>query len=638
MAPTRLSRMTASRSAKLPKDPKEQFKRRASEFIRKVSNKDRYAIFLEPVDLQQIPGYAEVIKRPMDLSTVQKNLDMGVYRMPEEMRADLDLIWSNCCTFNADDSSYFREAVRLRALSARYYDDLIRQLTRDGVATALGLAIPPRPPRPVGARAAAKGPSRRGVVSKDMLNTSSQQQYSGNELVEEAIMRPGESGTQSGGVSTAGMAGARHERLRRARAEYDAAVSAVKDAKTEVAQAAGKAGIPVPLDATVEAVDSAQTPPNANAPLEIFDGPSAILRKSPKGIAVAKDAHLFTLANNDRVRDRCAAVPSTWRRIGRWHAPGSTVSPFLSEERARNVRYGRQWERTVERSGTIARRLLASVLDPYAVQEYDTVHAGVAISTASQEASVSGDFITNGAVSMNEMRRYNGMEARSHAEAQAVTHHDLKGCARSNENAAAKAGLKRPRLLSTDSTQNREANAIGDDGVTFLADILGTERARKAMRTSPVQFDISKAEAAPPSKAAVGRLRTLLKSKGMDPTFVSALVTQDDNCLNGNNDSAVDDIRDVALRDEKLNNLLHVNYETMMNALRLRALRDSVNEAEREEVEDRERECAEIVAKGVALAVKQLPPKFMIHPLDAAATASQLCNAIQPNSTTTNEH
>ncbi|CAN8076070.1 unnamed protein product, partial [Agarophyton chilense] len=136
MAPSRPPRAPA----RVLRDPKELLKRRGADLLRKISDRDRYGIFLQPVDVDAIDGYAQLIARPMDLATCQNNLAMGVYRTPMELRADLDLIWSNCCTFNADNSIYFKEAVRLRALAARYYDDLIRALVKDGVAAALGLS------------------------------------------------------------------------------------------------------------------------------------------------------------------------------------------------------------------------------------------------------------------------------------------------------------------------------------------------------------------------------------------------------------------------------------------------------------------------------------------------------------------
>lgn len=124
----------------------------------------------------------------------------------------------------------------------------------------------------------------------------------------------------------------------------------------------------------------------------------------------------------------------------------------------------------------------------------------------------------------------------------------------------------------------------------------------------------------------------------MDPTFTSARVAQDKNCSNVQNDYAVEDIRNNVLRNKKLNNPLHVNYETFINALRLKALKESVNRAEHEVVKNQEHECSEVVANGIALAVKQLAQKFKIRSMNAAATVSQLAISIQSSLTTVNKH
>ena len=58
--------------------------------------------FLDPVELDDTPGYADVIATPMDLSTVQSNLDSGAhYFTLNALAADLRLIATNCIRFNS---------------------------------------------------------------------------------------------------------------------------------------------------------------------------------------------------------------------------------------------------------------------------------------------------------------------------------------------------------------------------------------------------------------------------------------------------------------------------------------------------------------------------------------------------------
>ena len=51
-----------------------------------------------------IADYPLIIKQPMDLSTLKKNLLKGKYQELETMVTDLSLIWENCRTYNMPDS------------------------------------------------------------------------------------------------------------------------------------------------------------------------------------------------------------------------------------------------------------------------------------------------------------------------------------------------------------------------------------------------------------------------------------------------------------------------------------------------------------------------------------------------------
>lgn len=74
--------------------------------------------FLEPVDPIKlgIPDYPEIIKSPMDLSTVKKKLDAGAYGGAEEFAADIRLIFSNCYTYNGIDSDVSKLGKELEAI------------------------------------------------------------------------------------------------------------------------------------------------------------------------------------------------------------------------------------------------------------------------------------------------------------------------------------------------------------------------------------------------------------------------------------------------------------------------------------------------------------------------------------------
>jgi hypothetical protein len=61
------------------------------------SRKDDYAFFLQPVDVSQVPGYSDVIKRPMDLGTISTKVNRGKYRSLEEFTVRLIYPISTFC-------------------------------------------------------------------------------------------------------------------------------------------------------------------------------------------------------------------------------------------------------------------------------------------------------------------------------------------------------------------------------------------------------------------------------------------------------------------------------------------------------------------------------------------------------------
>ncbi|KHJ90021.1 Bromodomain protein [Oesophagostomum dentatum] len=60
--------------------------------------------FLEPVDLDLVPGYREAIANPIDMASIRNRVDAQCYETPDDFAADMELMFSNCRTFNEDDS------------------------------------------------------------------------------------------------------------------------------------------------------------------------------------------------------------------------------------------------------------------------------------------------------------------------------------------------------------------------------------------------------------------------------------------------------------------------------------------------------------------------------------------------------
>lgn len=65
-------------------------------------NMDKEGWFVIPVDAEALglATYHKIIKKPMDLGTIKKNLDNGEYSTQDEVVEDIRLTFNNACTFN----------------------------------------------------------------------------------------------------------------------------------------------------------------------------------------------------------------------------------------------------------------------------------------------------------------------------------------------------------------------------------------------------------------------------------------------------------------------------------------------------------------------------------------------------------
>lgn len=100
-------------------------------FLRDVTNRlsqdKRFKAFTKPVDLEEVPDYAEVIKKPMDLSTVLSKIDLHQYGSVKEFLGDVDLIWQNALEYNPDRDPSDRQ-IRHRACALK---DTVHAIIKD---------------------------------------------------------------------------------------------------------------------------------------------------------------------------------------------------------------------------------------------------------------------------------------------------------------------------------------------------------------------------------------------------------------------------------------------------------------------------------------------------------------------------
>lgn len=69
--------------------------------------------FAQPVNKDDVADYYDVIKEPMDLSTMEEKHERDLYPTPEDFLKDAKLIFNNCRQYNSETTPYAKSANRL---------------------------------------------------------------------------------------------------------------------------------------------------------------------------------------------------------------------------------------------------------------------------------------------------------------------------------------------------------------------------------------------------------------------------------------------------------------------------------------------------------------------------------------------
>jgi hypothetical protein len=90
-------------------------------------------MFIDPVDPErdEAPGYFDIVKRPMDLTTVRQRLQNDEYSTFQDWKEDVLLIFANATAYNGKGSPISEMAVELQSL----FRDLIKTVVDDDSAT-----------------------------------------------------------------------------------------------------------------------------------------------------------------------------------------------------------------------------------------------------------------------------------------------------------------------------------------------------------------------------------------------------------------------------------------------------------------------------------------------------------------------
>eukprot|EP00461_Guttulinopsis_vulgaris_P003584 UN03585 len=108
--------------------------------IRGLMSKADAMPFLEPVAWKELglTDYPHIVKHPMDLGTIQANLESGRYATPEHFAKDVRLVWKNATTYNRPDSEIYITAERLRKL----FDKRMSKITKTSLKRRKDGSIP----------------------------------------------------------------------------------------------------------------------------------------------------------------------------------------------------------------------------------------------------------------------------------------------------------------------------------------------------------------------------------------------------------------------------------------------------------------------------------------------------------------
>ena len=79
--------------------------------------------FLQPVDpvALNVPEYFQVIRQPMNLSIIQRKLASGGYEEAEQFAKDMDLMFTNCTTFNRNSDPVYKSGQALNELFVKLW-------------------------------------------------------------------------------------------------------------------------------------------------------------------------------------------------------------------------------------------------------------------------------------------------------------------------------------------------------------------------------------------------------------------------------------------------------------------------------------------------------------------------------------
>jgi hypothetical protein len=114
--------------------------KRVNVVLQKLQDDPESVEFRQPVDWKYmgLTDYPLIVKNPMDLGTIKKNLLSGKYKWLEEILDDIQLTWDNCKLYNAQSSWIYNIAEKLE----RSFKKLVKNYLPN-----INILVPSKPAR-----------------------------------------------------------------------------------------------------------------------------------------------------------------------------------------------------------------------------------------------------------------------------------------------------------------------------------------------------------------------------------------------------------------------------------------------------------------------------------------------------------
>lgn len=123
-----LNKKQPSQPSQPKKPPPTGLARILNEIWKKVSQKDTQKIFAYPVTEDIAPGYFNVVKHPMDLSTIRTKIHDDEYQTLQQFSDDMKLMFTNCLTYNPKITIFYQQGEQLFQFFRRQLKTAKKQL------------------------------------------------------------------------------------------------------------------------------------------------------------------------------------------------------------------------------------------------------------------------------------------------------------------------------------------------------------------------------------------------------------------------------------------------------------------------------------------------------------------------------